>query len=151
MRISIKSALNKYIALPNKRIMTNYKKYLQKYAYYVDNRHIFDYTDSKLSIEVLIMPNTSMNIRMDSEVKRQAQELFAQFGLDMTTAVNMFLRQSIIQQGIPFSLQLNPSNNIKSELEFAKMQRESGIVGRSAYEVISDMHQIVAEAEKSYE
>ena len=54
------------------------------------------------------MPNTSMNIRMDSEIKKQAQELFAQFGLDMTTAVNMFLRQAIRQRGIPFSLQLEP-------------------------------------------
>ncbi|MCL2566400.1 MAG: type II toxin-antitoxin system RelB/DinJ family antitoxin [Defluviitaleaceae bacterium] len=54
------------------------------------------------------MPNTSMNIRMDSEVKKEAQELFAQFGLDMTTAVNMFLRQSIRQRGIPFALQLDP-------------------------------------------
>ena len=55
-----------------------------------------------------IMASTSMNIRMDSEIKRQAQELFAQFGLDMTTAINMFLRQSIRQQGIPFDLQLDP-------------------------------------------
>ena len=54
------------------------------------------------------MPNTSMNIRMDSEIKKQAQELFAQFGLDMTTAVNMFLRQAIRQRGIPFSIQLEP-------------------------------------------
>jgi len=54
------------------------------------------------------LSNTSMNIRMDSSIKTQAQELFAQFGLDMTTAVNMFLRQSIRQQGIPFALQLDP-------------------------------------------
>ena len=54
------------------------------------------------------MPKTSMNIRMESEVKKQAQELFAHFGLDMTTAVNMFLRQSIRQRGIPFALQLDP-------------------------------------------
>ena len=55
-----------------------------------------------------MMSDTSMNIRMNSEVKRQAQELFAQFGLDMTTAVNMFLRQSVRQRGIPFALQLDP-------------------------------------------
>ena len=36
------------------------------------------------------MPKTSMNIRMDSDVKKQAQELFAQLGFDMTTAVNIF-------------------------------------------------------------
>ena len=49
-----------------------------------------------------------MTIRMDNEVKRQAQELFAHFGLDIATAVNMFLKQSIRQRGIPFTLQLDP-------------------------------------------
>lgn len=60
------------------------------------------------------MANTSMNIRMDSEVKKQAQELFAQFGLDMTTAINMFLRQSIREQGIPFQLKINTPNEVTS-------------------------------------
>ena len=67
-----------------------------------------------------MMSNTSMNIRMDREVKRQAQELFAQFGLDMTTAVNMFLRQSIRQRGIPFALQLDP---FYSEVNQERLQR----------------------------
>lgn len=58
------------------------------------------------------MANTSMNIRMDSEIKKQAQELFSQFGLDMTTAINMFLRQSIREQGIPFSLKINTPNEV---------------------------------------
>lgn len=57
------------------------------------------------------MANTSMNIRMDSEIKKQAQELFSQFGLDMTTAINMFLRQSIREQGIPFQLKINTPNS----------------------------------------
>jgi DNA-damage-inducible protein J len=78
------------------------------------------------------MPNTSMNIRMDSEVKRQAQELFAQFGLDLTTAVNMFLRQSIRQRGIPFTLQLDPfhsETNQERLLQAAKrMERTGGTV-----------------------
>ena len=50
------------------------------------------------------MATSSMTIRMDSEVKAQAQALFAQFGLDMTTALNMFLRQAIYERGIPFEL-----------------------------------------------
>ena len=52
------------------------------------------------------MAATNMNIRMDSEVKAQAQALFANFGLDMTTAVNMFLRQAIRERGIPFDLRM---------------------------------------------
>ena len=76
-----------------------------------------------------MMPNTSMNIRMDSEVKKQAQELFAQFGLDMTTAVNMFLKQSIRQRGIPFALQLDPFySDVNQErlLQAAKRMEETG-------------------------
>ena len=56
------------------------------------------------------MANTSMNIRMDSDIKKQAQELFSEFGLDMTTAVNMFLRQAIRQRAIPFELRLDVPN-----------------------------------------
>jgi DNA-damage-inducible protein J len=50
------------------------------------------------------MGTSSMNIRMDSEVKAQAQALFAQFGLDMTTAVNIFLRQALSERAIPFRI-----------------------------------------------
>lgn len=56
------------------------------------------------------MPTTSMNIRMDSAVKQQAQELFAALGMDMTTAVNIFLRQAIQRQGLPFEVALNQPN-----------------------------------------
>jgi len=73
-----------------------------------------------------------MNIRMDSEIKRQSQELFAKFGLDMTTAVNMFLRQSIRQQGIPFALQLDPfyseANQARLMRAAERMERTGGTV-----------------------
>ena len=78
------------------------------------------------------MASTSMNIRMDSDVKRQAQELFAQFGLDMTTAVNIFLRQSIRQQGLPFALQLDPfyseANQARLQAAAARMEQTGGTV-----------------------
>lgn len=56
------------------------------------------------------MPTVSMNIRMDSAVKKQAQELFSALGMDMTTAVNIFLRQAIQRQGMPFDVALNRPN-----------------------------------------
>ena len=55
------------------------------------------------------MATANMSIRMDSEVKSQAQMIFSQFGLDMTTAINMFLRQAIRERGIPFDLHLGGS------------------------------------------
>lgn len=57
------------------------------------------------------MPTVSMNIRMDSAVKKQAQELFSALGMDMTTAVNIFLRQAIQRQGLPFDVALSRPND----------------------------------------
>ncbi len=47
---------------------------------------------------------TSMTIRMDRTVKEESQQLFKSLGLDMTTAINIFLRQSLIAHGLPFSV-----------------------------------------------
>ncbi len=44
-------------------------------------------------------------IRIDSEVKRQSTALFADLGLDMSTAVNLFLRQCIMREGLPFAIE----------------------------------------------
>ena len=54
------------------------------------------------------MPATNINIRVDSEIKTQAQEVFTSLGLDMTTAINIFLRQAIRQHGIPFPVSAEP-------------------------------------------
>lgn len=52
------------------------------------------------------MPTASLNIRIDSNVKKQAQELFNALGMDMTTAINVFLRKAIQRQGMPFDVTL---------------------------------------------
>ena len=36
--------------------------------------------------------DTSMTIRMNKEIKQEAQEIFSSLGMDMTTAINVFLR-----------------------------------------------------------
>ena len=50
------------------------------------------------------MSTQSTNIRIDTELKRQAQQLFSDLGMDMTTAVNIFLRQAVREQAIPFRI-----------------------------------------------
>ena len=59
---------------------------------------------------VFIMSSVNMTIRMDKDTKEKAQSLFSKFGLDMTTAINMFLKQSIREEAIPFSLTLHVPN-----------------------------------------
>lgn len=46
----------------------------------------------------------SVNIKMDEEIRDKSKELFSKMGLDMTTAVNMFLIQAIRSNQIPFQI-----------------------------------------------
>jgi DNA-damage-inducible protein J len=56
------------------------------------------------------MGTTNINVRVDSEVKQKAEAIFNELGLNMSTAMNMFLRYSIRYGGIPFDLRLDLSN-----------------------------------------
>ena len=50
------------------------------------------------------MATVNMSIRMDAELKKQADAMFSDMGLNMTTAMNMFLRQVVRQGRIPFEI-----------------------------------------------
>ena len=50
------------------------------------------------------MATVNMSIRMDTELKKQADAMLADMGLNMTTAMNMFLRQVVRQGKIPFEI-----------------------------------------------
>ena len=52
------------------------------------------------------MKNTNVTIRLDDELKAQAETLFAELGMSLSTAINVFLRQAVREQGIPFSVSL---------------------------------------------
>lgn len=56
------------------------------------------------------MATTNLNIRTDKDIKDQAEQIFNELGLSMTTAVNMFLRTTIREHGIPFELKLDIPN-----------------------------------------
>ena len=50
------------------------------------------------------MPTTMMNVRMDTNLKHEAENLFSDLGLTMTSAINLFLRQAVREQSIPFHI-----------------------------------------------
>jgi len=57
------------------------------------------------------MATTNLNIRTDKAIKDQAEKIFNELGLNVTTAVNIFLRTVIREQGIPFELKLDVPND----------------------------------------
>lgn len=46
----------------------------------------------------------SVSIRMDEKLKKDAEELFSEFGMNMTTAVTIFLKAVVRQRKIPFEI-----------------------------------------------
>lgn len=57
------------------------------------------------------MSTVNLNIRTDKEIKEKAENIFQELGLNMTTAINMFLRTSIRKNGIPFDLKIDSVND----------------------------------------
>jgi len=50
------------------------------------------------------MATSTLQIRIDSDLRKEADELFAHAGLDMSSAVRLFLRQSVIRRRLPFEV-----------------------------------------------
>ena len=56
------------------------------------------------------MGKVNTNISIDGDLKKEAVALFKSFGLDLSTAIGLFLQQSVREQRIPFQIALNVPN-----------------------------------------
>lgn len=84
------------------------------------------------------MAKVSTSISIDADIKTQAQELFADFGLDLSTAINIFLRQSVRDNCIPFSIQRDvPNAETIAAMEAA--ERDEDLYG--PFDTITDLMQ----------
>lgn len=54
--------------------------------------------------------STNFSVRMDSEIKKQCEALYGNLGINLTTAINVFLRQSLRAGGFPFNVRLERPN-----------------------------------------
>ena len=60
------------------------------------------------------MAKVNTNISIDKDLKKEAQDLFSCFGLDLSTAITLFLSQSVRERKIPFEIKMlnnNPHND----------------------------------------
>ena len=67
----------------------------------------------------------TVQFRTDDATKAQSNAIFQTLGITMSDAINMFLRQSILQGGLPFELKIPKYNNITINA-FADMERSKG-------------------------
>lgn len=84
---------------------------------------------------------TNISIRMDAELKSQADELFAELGMNLSTAFNIFVRQSLREGGIPFNISLKQPNKetIAAMLEAERIAKAPGVKG------YTDVNQLFAD------
>ena len=71
---------------------------------------------------------TDINISMDSDLKEQAEALFSEQGMDLNTAFNLFVMESLRVGGIPFELTPN-KETIEAMKEAKKMIYDSSVKG----------------------
>ena len=55
----------------------------------------------------------TVKARVDENVKKEAETLFKKMGLNMSTAMNLFLKKCILEQGIPFELKVPNEETLK--------------------------------------
>lgn len=72
------------------------------------------------------MPKVNTNITLDPNLKLSAQNLFSDLGLDLSTAITLFLKQAIREQGIPFEIKREIPNKetIDALSEFEEMKKD---------------------------
>ncbi len=87
--------------------------------------------------------NSVINIRVEPETKKQVEMLFSQFGITVSDAVNMFFRQSLMQNGLPFTPQIPIPNeetlNAIREIEHMKKNPSDYKGYDDADEMIKDL------------
>jgi len=70
------------------------------------------------------MSDSRINVRVDKELKEEADKIYKEMGMNLSTAITVFLKQSVNDQSMPFKPNLNNSTNIQARYEAENGQTE---------------------------
>ena len=89
------------------------------------------------------MATTNINVRVDTELKQSAEALFNDLGLNMSSAITMFLKSAVSHDGIPFDVKrIAPNAETRAALaEYADMKKNPG-----SYKRYSSFDEVLADA-----
>ena len=89
------------------------------------------------------MATTNVSIRIDVDLKRDAEELFDALGINMTTAMTMFLKQAIWTQGLPFDVKrgfTQPNHDTIAAIDDVNNNRNMSRTFDSIAELVEDLN-----------
>lgn len=69
---------------------------------------------------------TNFSVRMDSDIKKKCETLYGELGINLTTAINVFLRQSLRAGGFPFDVRMEQPNQttVAAMIEAERIARD---------------------------
>ena len=98
------------------------------------------------------MSSVNMCIRIDSNLKKQAEEVLSQLGMTMSGTINMFLTQIVREKAVPLNLSLSPQDRMAlDDVLVAREERRNGFKGYDADYVLKEMDEIISSEKKKTE
>jgi len=85
------------------------------------------------------MSTSLINVRLDASLKQEAEELFSELGLNMTSAISMFLRQAVRDQAIPFRVCKYPKPNETTIAAMREAERLAHDPNAKSYTNVEDL------------
>ncbi|MBP5255516.1 MAG: type II toxin-antitoxin system RelB/DinJ family antitoxin [Clostridia bacterium] len=83
------------------------------------------------------MATTNLNIRIDENLKKQAESLFSDLGLNMSSAITVFLKSAVDYNGIPFEIKKTERNSAVSDAELFAVSSELIAKNKEAYKALA--------------
>jgi len=90
-----------------KRVHVSAIETSQIFAFFIDIVHNIYYNIYK---EMINVKTSNYNVRLNPEIKAEAEKTFAAFGMNLSEAINIFLHKSIMEHGLPFDVRTRVPN-----------------------------------------
>ena len=101
------------------------------------------------------MAQTNVSIRVDEDVKKDAEAVFAKLGLTLSAATNVFYRQAVRTQGIPFHLSavdIDPKMQARREFGEAMMAaQEQSVINGTSEMTLEEINDIISDCRQEAE
>ena len=87
------------------------------------------------------MATTNFSVRLDSDLKKQCEAIYGELGINLTTAINVFLRKSLNAGGFPFDVRIDEPNKetLLALLEADKLSKDPNLKGLDAVDALREL------------
>ena len=88
-----------------------------------------------------IMATTNFSVRLDSDLKKRSEAIYGELGINLTTAINVFLRKSLTAGGFPFDVRIDEPNKetMLALLEADKSSKDPNVKGLDVEDALREL------------